>query len=167
MTNYVVGFLFDVDRQKLALIAKNRPHWQQGKWNGPGGKLESGETPLEAMIREFREETGQDIDSWEMFAELRTSGGVIYFFRAFSDLVYGVRSRTDEYVALFPVRALPAALLTNMSWLIPMALSMDADATCKFIIREEYENGDGFIEVFEPASCTGRWPTLRQAMKDV
>ncbi|MCI0521768.1 MAG: 8-oxo-dGTP diphosphatase [Chloroflexi bacterium] len=30
----------------------------QGKWNGLGGKLESGETPEECAIREIREESG-------------------------------------------------------------------------------------------------------------
>ena len=30
----------------------------QGKWNGLGGKLETGETPEECAIREIREESG-------------------------------------------------------------------------------------------------------------
>jgi 8-oxo-dGTP pyrophosphatase MutT (NUDIX family) len=57
-TEYVVGFVFDPDESHLLLIWKNRPAWQAGKLNGPGGKRENGETPLAAMEREFGEETG-------------------------------------------------------------------------------------------------------------
>ena len=35
------------------------------KWIGIGGKFEDGESPEECMIREAREETGLDINSWK------------------------------------------------------------------------------------------------------
>ncbi len=55
---YVLGFMFSPDEKKVLLIWKNRPSWQAGKLNGIGGKVNPGETPLEAMEREFIEETG-------------------------------------------------------------------------------------------------------------
>jgi len=54
---YVVGFLFSEDQSRVLLVWKNRPAWQNGKLNGVGGKIEAGETPLQAMEREFKEET--------------------------------------------------------------------------------------------------------------
>ena len=38
---------------------KNKP--QGNKWGIPGGKVEKNETPLQAIIREVKEETGYDI----------------------------------------------------------------------------------------------------------
>ena len=64
---YVVGFLFNPDMTEVVLIKKNRPDWQKGLLNGVGGKIESGEDPITAMIREFKEETGVEIYNWNLF----------------------------------------------------------------------------------------------------
>jgi len=63
---YVVGFAFDHDFSHVLLIWKNRPLWQAGKLNGIGGKIEPGELPLNAMIREFAEETGIMETQWKI-----------------------------------------------------------------------------------------------------
>jgi hypothetical protein len=54
---FVLGFVFDFEAKKVLLVLKNRPDWQTGLLNGLGGKIEADETPLEAMEREFKEET--------------------------------------------------------------------------------------------------------------
>lgn len=54
---FVVGFVFSKNPERILLVLKNRPAWQSGKFNGIGGKIENFETPLEAMNREFVEET--------------------------------------------------------------------------------------------------------------
>ncbi len=51
-------FLFSEDRRRVVLINKKRPEWQAGLQNGIGGKVLEGEIYLQAMIREFKEETG-------------------------------------------------------------------------------------------------------------
>lgn len=43
---------------KILLQRKAAGKFGEGKWNGPGGKVEEDETPLEGVIREVREETG-------------------------------------------------------------------------------------------------------------
>jgi 8-oxo-dGTP pyrophosphatase MutT (NUDIX family) len=51
---------FLVDDKKVCLAMKKRG-FGVGKWNGVGGKLEEGETPLMAVIRETKEEIGVDL----------------------------------------------------------------------------------------------------------
>jgi 8-oxo-dGTP pyrophosphatase MutT (NUDIX family) len=59
MKTYVLGFVFDRRYNNVLLVEKARPEWQAGKLNGLGGKVEVGELPAAAMIRELREETNQ------------------------------------------------------------------------------------------------------------
>lgn len=62
--------LFIVAGQSMLLIQKKRGHGA-GKINGPGGKVEPGETPLACAVRETREEIGVDVDTATPLAELR------------------------------------------------------------------------------------------------
>ncbi len=49
--------LFVVEADRILLIRKHRG-LGQGKLNGPGGRLEPGETPEQAAVREVQEEIG-------------------------------------------------------------------------------------------------------------
>jgi len=53
-----------VKEDKILLGMKKRG-WGKGKWNGFGGKVEEGETIIEAAIREMKEESGLEINDLE------------------------------------------------------------------------------------------------------
>lgn len=122
-SQYVCGFLFDGPH--VALIWKQKPDWQRGKLNGIGGKIEPGENRYDAMRREFREETGADIQSWKWF--VTCSGGTspslwtVHFFTA-TDSGVSLQSLTEEvpvYVEAARLGDLP--IIPNLHWLVPMA----------------------------------------------
>ena len=122
-TVYVVGFALDVHR-RVALIRKNRPEWQAGLLNGIGGHVEPGETPHEAMIREFEEETGRRIDTWSLFVTMDFPSARIYFYRARlgTAVLDGLRTTTDETVCVLPAGDLgQVGIIPNLSWLVPLA----------------------------------------------
>ncbi len=62
--------LFLRDADQVLLIRKKRGHGA-GKINGPGGKIDPGETPIEAAMRETREETGVCVRDAALMAEFR------------------------------------------------------------------------------------------------
>lgn len=123
MQNYVVGFLFSEDMERVALIEKNKPEWQKGWLNGIGGKIEAGETAAEAMQREFYEETGCVGYAWEHFYTMTNfSDYRLYIFKAKGDLD-NLESPTDEKVGIYEVarlRSLP--VIPNLNWIIPFAM---------------------------------------------
>lgn len=48
------------------LLAENMRGWAKGKWNGAGGKLEPGELPEQAAVREVKEEIGVDVETKDL-----------------------------------------------------------------------------------------------------
>ncbi|REL28350.1 NUDIX domain-containing protein [Thalassotalea euphylliae] len=139
MKKYVAGFLFTQDASKVVLIEKINPTWQRGLLNGVGGKIEAGEQPIAAMVREFAEETGVTTNAtqWTHFAQVfRPNGYDVAFFFAHSDLAYKARTVEQEKVQLIDVQALPNNLLPNLRWLIPLALDQQADFTTPIQINE-------------------------------
>jgi 8-oxo-dGTP diphosphatase len=61
--------LFVIRDGQILLIRKKRG-LGAGKINGPGGRLEPGETPVEAAVREIREELGVEVLSPTLRGEL-------------------------------------------------------------------------------------------------
>jgi 8-oxo-dGTP diphosphatase len=60
-TRVVVGGAL-LDRGRLLAARRSAPPALAGRWELPGGKLELGETPQEALVRELREELGVEVE---------------------------------------------------------------------------------------------------------
>lgn len=127
MKRYVLGFCFATYTDRVLLIKKNKPEWQKGRLNGIGGKIEEGETPLQAMVREAKEEA--DITpEWFPYGVYRGPGYEIFLFTATdSDSIVNYRSMTDEeVVCLSMATEVPwrneLAMIWNLNWMIPLAL---------------------------------------------
>lgn len=124
---YTMGFLFSHYRTHLALIHKLKPKWQAGRINGIGGKLEENENYRDCMRREFKEETGVDITTWQQFCELRGDWGMVMCYKAFDDAIFQVKTMEQEQIEIFPVGLLPySEMIPNLRWLIPLALDKDS-----------------------------------------
>lgn len=128
---YVCGTCVSWDGKRFVAIKKNRPKWQEGLWNLPGGKIKMREhtsylaeekkhiiflpeeTPREAMSREFHEETGVLIKPgarWVCFQieqysridkEKQKHTDTVYYFVTFGDEINKVVTTTDEEIKIF------------------------------------------------------------------
>jgi len=126
MISYVVGFCFSEDLSTVVLIHKQRPAWQNGLLNGVGGKIEAGESPIAAMVREFKEETGVDTNQndWECVSTIESDDWWMFVFFCKSDeYVQAARTTEEEEIVKIPVNRIQHfPTITNLRWLIPMML---------------------------------------------
>lgn len=148
MVRYVAGFAFD-DNNRVLLVRKKVPRWQAGLLNGVGGKIEDGETPGQAMAREFKEETTLDTTSyqWKCFCVESHVDYEVHFFKAMflrkdvSKVVSGGVNDVGEQLRWFFVTLLIAGstgstqLIGNLHWLIPMAQDW-RNFQCRLMVRD-------------------------------
>lgn len=133
---YVVGFLLGPGT--VVLVRKERPAWQRGLLNGVGGKVERGESDHDAMVREFEEETGVRVPSWDPLCtitwkdDLRVDAAPssVAFFRSIwaggvgtgRPLHPPVKSMTDEAIVELRRKDIDhSQVVPNLTWLIPLA----------------------------------------------
>lgn len=135
-TDYVVGFA--LSGPFVLLVLKARPAWQKGKLNGVGGHVEAGELPLEAMRREFFEETGiwTQLPDWRQFAVVHTTQSRVFMFATTLLGQVPPNGKSDEPVVWVPADQLKLLdVLPNLHWLVPMAMRAD-DLPVPAIVHE-------------------------------
>lgn len=135
---YVLGFVVSTNNRVL-LIRKLRPEWQKGKLNGVGGKLEGNESDVEAMVREFWEETSVRTvpGQWHHFATLVGTDYECLCFVTYSNrLLQMARSVTDEQLEVHHVADLwNEETIHNVPYLVTMAM----DDRLKFPVTLNYQ----------------------------
>lgn len=128
---YVAGFYFDMPGESVALVRKIRPKWQAGKLNAIGGHIEFGERAIDAMVREFYEETGYPTEpkEWRHFAALGGDGYLVHFFETRGEHCSRecLRTLTDEEIVIRRVADVMCGheCIPNLRWLLPLALDKD------------------------------------------
>lgn len=139
MKKYVTGFLFSKNASHVVLIKKINPQWQRGLFNGIGGKIEANESPVDAMVREFIEETGVTTNKadWTCFAKVyRPNCYDVDLYFAHSDLAFSAKTIEQEQVHIIKLTELPNNIIPNLHWLIPLALDKQADFSTPVLLQE-------------------------------
>lgn len=123
MIKYTAGLLFHKDN--VLLVEKNHPDWQNRLFNAISGKVDANETPMDSMVREFKEEVGFDGLKWDLFCIETGADYMVYFYKCFVEKVPDAIPPTNdcgERLQWFYTRHGTAArVVGNLHWLIPMA----------------------------------------------
>jgi 8-oxo-dGTP diphosphatase len=112
----VVGAAIVRDGRLLA-ARRTTPPAAAGRWELPGGKVEAGETPEAALVREVREELGCDIVVTGWLPGSAPIGTTLVLTVALAALVGG--SSEPAPVEHDAVRWLGATELGDVDWLEP------------------------------------------------
>jgi 8-oxo-dGTP pyrophosphatase MutT (NUDIX family) len=133
VTEYVLCFV--KHEQEVLLIVKAKPDWQRGLMNLPGGKIEPGETPIQAANRELLEETNLVSHYTTELGVIEGEGWRVHVVGCCVADVHRWRSMTDEPIRWVPIHhavALPD-IIPNLRIIIPLA----AYTVRGWVMREE------------------------------
>lgn len=137
---YVLIYCSRVTQNKcieVLVIHKDRPKWQSGRLNLPGGKIEEGETVDQAGVREFFEETGLHTKCHKTIGMLVGNDYEITVLRAWlvgDDKIAPRQGETEipEWMG-FETLLKDPRLIPNLKIIIPLA---EADVT-DWVISED------------------------------
>jgi 8-oxo-dGTP pyrophosphatase MutT (NUDIX family) len=104
---------FIIRKDEVLLMLKTAGRFGGGLWNGLGGKLGSGETPLECVMREVAEESGLEISNPKRHGMLEFRFGddaerdwVVHVFSA-TDFRGEPKSSDEGDLRWFAIRDIP------------------------------------------------------------
>ena len=136
-TKYTVGLAFsDSSPKHVLLLKKNRPVWQVGFLNGPGGKVDSNETLRECLVREFEEEVGiaTSMSAWDrkvVLTDISRNTEISFFSIKLEDF-WNFQMKTDEKPIPVQVDRLSLSnALPSIKWIVPFILAKETNSTLK------------------------------------
>jgi 8-oxo-dGTP diphosphatase len=127
------------------LLRRNPPN--RGLWNGVGGKIEKGETPRQAVLREINEETGltpksirfAGVVTWEDAPETNRSGMYVYLAETEPNdtTLFGNRETDEGLLVWIEERHLfDFPVVSNIPFFLPSMLDGDKPIEHRFIYDE-------------------------------
>jgi len=114
---YTMTFAFDRSLKSVLLLRKSREHRNpllRGKWTGPGGLVEIGETEIEGAVRELREETGLAVESGSFRFVLRFACNCDPSEAEHDVAVYGLTVPMEELIRAHGEPMEPVDLFSNL-----------------------------------------------------
>lgn len=138
---YTLGFILDRTGRYVLLVHKKSPEWQRGKLNGVGGKVEQGESLIDCIGRETREEACLSIKpaSWVPIGtikhqrESQKKGEVAVFATQFTGDRRRARKGDHERVGWCKIDTLPNNVLSNVLWLVLIARDKLLNSDTSFV----------------------------------
>ena len=94
-TKYSIGVFAAIFDESNRILCVKR-NYADKKWTTPGGAMDSGETPFEALVREVREETGYIVNP-ESMEHIST-----YVSTYKDDVVFSIRAKIIDRQQWFP-----------------------------------------------------------------
>jgi len=87
----ILAYRFKSGHCEVFLIHPGGPYWKnrdKDAWSIPKGEFDEGERPFDAAKREFKEETGQDVDGvfWELEPVIQKGGKTVYAWAVQAEL---------------------------------------------------------------------------------
>ena len=124
-SQYVLGLMFNCIKSEVVLIRKRKPKWQENLLNGVGGKIEQSESPINAMIREFKEEAGvlTEESDWRSFCVMEGRDFDVFCFTGSNQKHFqNAKTSSDEAIEKILVPMLNEKFtVSNLDWLIYLA----------------------------------------------